>query len=225
LPCEVPVMTLPGAILFPGALLPLYIFEPRYRRMLADSLESHRLFAVAKQKQGRVREIPSPVAGLGMIRVAVTRPDKTSYVVLQGLLRVRVHESVRSRPYQVRRVAPLPVPMEDPDALAPLTNHLRRLVQQRLAQGLPTMPLNLPGTIDSAAAPDAAVAVSMEQFTHYLAELKDPGLVADLVSCTLLTDTEERQTVLESVDIKSRMHLVIHFLRREIERKDQSTNP
>ena len=41
LPSEVPVMTLPNATLFPQALLPLYIFEPRYRRMLADTLASH----------------------------------------------------------------------------------------------------------------------------------------------------------------------------------------
>ena len=82
LPREVPVMTLPNAILFPGALLPLYIFEPRYRRMLADALHSHRLFAVAMQKPGRTREIPSAVAGLGLIRVAVTKQDATSYLIV-----------------------------------------------------------------------------------------------------------------------------------------------
>jgi len=40
LPNEVPVMTLPSATLFPQALLPLYIFEPRYRQMVADTLKS-----------------------------------------------------------------------------------------------------------------------------------------------------------------------------------------
>ena len=47
LPDEVSIMTLPNAILFPQALLPLYIFEPRYRAMLKDSLENQRMFAVA----------------------------------------------------------------------------------------------------------------------------------------------------------------------------------
>ena len=64
LPCEVPVMTLPDATLFPQALLPLHIFEPRYRRMLADVLESDRMFSVAMQKPDCRRETPSPVAGL-----------------------------------------------------------------------------------------------------------------------------------------------------------------
>ena len=47
IPSEVPVMTLPNATLFPQALLPLYIFEPRYRQMLVDMLHSHRMFSVA----------------------------------------------------------------------------------------------------------------------------------------------------------------------------------
>jgi ATP-dependent Lon protease len=42
IPNEVPIMTLPNATLFPQALLPLYIFEPRYRQMLADALHSNR---------------------------------------------------------------------------------------------------------------------------------------------------------------------------------------
>ena len=46
-PDEVPVMTLPNLAFFPQALLPLHIFEPRYRRMLRDVLASNRIFAVA----------------------------------------------------------------------------------------------------------------------------------------------------------------------------------
>ena len=40
-------MPLPGAVLFPYALLPLYIFEPRYRKMLEQALQLHRMFCVA----------------------------------------------------------------------------------------------------------------------------------------------------------------------------------
>jgi len=47
---------------FSQALLPLYIFEPRYRKMLADALHSDRMFAIAMQKPGNTRETPSPVA-------------------------------------------------------------------------------------------------------------------------------------------------------------------
>ena len=47
LPDEVPLMTLPNTAFFPQALMPLHIFEPRYRHMLRDVLGSNRLFAVA----------------------------------------------------------------------------------------------------------------------------------------------------------------------------------
>ncbi|MFL6597797.1 MAG: LON peptidase substrate-binding domain-containing protein, partial [Chthoniobacterales bacterium] len=43
LPKQLPVMPLPGAVLFPHALLPLYIFEPRYRKMLEHALQRHRM--------------------------------------------------------------------------------------------------------------------------------------------------------------------------------------
>jgi Lon protease-like protein len=86
LPAEVPVMTLNGAILFPQAMLPLYIFEPRYRKMLQDALESHRMVAIAMQKPNTSRESPAQVAGLGLIRAAVKNPDGTSHLILQGLV-------------------------------------------------------------------------------------------------------------------------------------------
>jgi len=64
-------MTLSNATLFPGAILALHIFEPRYRRMLSDVFESHRMFAVAMRRPGTRREVPIPVACLGVVRVCV----------------------------------------------------------------------------------------------------------------------------------------------------------
>src|SRR3974377_1264678 len=104
IPREVPVMTLPNATLFPQALLPLYIFEPRYRQMLADALHPHRMFSVAMQKPGSGRESPSPVAGLGLIRVSVGHRDGTSHLILQGLARVELGEAVRYRAYRIQGV-------------------------------------------------------------------------------------------------------------------------
>ena len=52
IPTEVPVMALSNAVLFPHSLLPLHIFEPRYRDMLAHSLDGDRMFSVALMKKG-----------------------------------------------------------------------------------------------------------------------------------------------------------------------------
>src|ERR1044071_3327833 len=107
LPNEIPVMVLPNAILFPQAMLPLYIFEPRYRQMLSDVLDSHRMFSVALRRPGRTRETPSRVAGLGLVRASVGNPDGTSHLVLQGIARVQLTEPVRYRPYRVQKIRPL----------------------------------------------------------------------------------------------------------------------
>src|SRR4029078_766182 len=110
MPREIPVMTLPNVTLFPQALLPLYIFEPRYRQMLADALHSNRMFAVAMQKPGNAREVPLPVAGLGLVRVSVRHRDGTSHLILQGLVRVELEEAVRYKPYRIHRIKPMQTP-------------------------------------------------------------------------------------------------------------------
>tara|TARA_B110000116_G_scaffold13236_1_gene10729 strand:+ start:1339 stop:1587 length:249 start_codon:yes stop_codon:yes gene_type:complete len=59
---KTPLMILRNATLFPGAILLLHIFEPCYRRMLSDVLESHWMFAVAMRRPGTGREVPMPLA-------------------------------------------------------------------------------------------------------------------------------------------------------------------
>jgi len=59
---KTPLMILRNATLFPGASLLLHIFEPRYRRMLSDVLESHRMFAIAMRRPGTRREVSMPLA-------------------------------------------------------------------------------------------------------------------------------------------------------------------
>ena len=71
IPGKTPLMILSNATLFPGAILPLHIFEPRYGRMLSDVLESHRMFAIAMRRPGARREVRMPMACLGVVRVCV----------------------------------------------------------------------------------------------------------------------------------------------------------
>jgi Lon protease-like protein len=70
-PGNISLLILNRTTLFPGAILPLHIFEPRYGRMLSDVLESHRMFAIAMRRPGARREVPMPVACLGVVRVCV----------------------------------------------------------------------------------------------------------------------------------------------------------
>src|SRR4029079_11416324 len=135
LPTEVPVMTLPSATLFPQALLPLYIFEPRYRQMLADSLKSDRMFSVAMQKPGRSRETPCPVAGLGLIRVSVDHEDGTSHLILQGLARVELGETVQRKPSRIRNIRALQAEVTDSIMIDALLAKVHELVGRRMEVG------------------------------------------------------------------------------------------
>ena len=220
LPSEVAVMTLPHAILFPNAVLPLHIFEPRYRRMLADALATHRMFSVAMQRPGRVRETPSLVAGLGLIRAARQNEDGTSILLLQGITRVELAGAVRYKPYRVHRIQPLPSAAADNVIVDALLLKIRELVVQRLRQSGPMEPqlgqhlaqLNQP---DPAQPPSAH---SLEEALDQLIELHPPDQLADLVSRTLLPSSAQRQTILETVDVEDRLKHLIHFLMAEIHR-------
>jgi len=217
LPREVAVMTLPNATLFPQALLPLYIFELRYRQMLADALHSNRMFSVAMQRPGSARETPSPVAGLGLIRVSVGHRDGTSHLILQGLARVELEGAVRYKPYRIQRIRPLQTPPCDNVTVDALVAKVRELLAERFDLGLPfPFPLLSSGKSHSAPGPFASPA---KEVMHYLDSVTDPEQAVDLVSCAVLPGAVERQAILETVSLESRLRRLIHYLLAEIRDK------
>jgi len=216
-------MTLPNATLFPQALLPLYIFEPRYRRMLADTLHSHRMFSVAMQKPGRTRETPSPVAGLGLIRVSVSHRDGTSHLVLQGLARVELEATVRCKPYRVQRIRALPIPPCDTVAVDALVAKVRELLTERMELGLPfPFPVMTPGKAPAGPVPPS---VSPKEVVRFLDSISDPEHVVDLVSCAVLQGGRDRQAILETVDVEARLRHLVHFLLAEIQARRKTGAP
>ena len=221
LPHEVPVMTLPNATLFPQALLPLYIFEPRYRQMLADALHSNRMFSVAMQKPGSARETPLPVAGLGLIRVAVAHRDGTSHLILQGLARVELEQAVRYKPYRIQRIRPLQTPPCDNVAVDALIAKVRELLEERIELGLAfPFPMVSLDHSDSSPAPPSS---SPKEMMQYLDSLTNLDQAVDLVSRTVLPGAVERQAILETVDVEARLRRLIHFLLAEIRAKREGS--
>lgn len=210
-------MTLPNATLFPQALLPLYIFEPRYRQMLTDALHSTRMFSVAMQKPGTSRERPSMVAGLGLIRVSVGHRDGTSHLILQGLARVELEEAVRYKPYRVQKIRPLQTPPCDNVRVDALVAKVRELLEERIELGLPfPFPVMSPGQQEPANAPPA---FSPKEILTYLDSIADPEQAADLISCAVLPGAVERQRILETVHVEERLRRLIKFLLAEIRDK------
>src|SRR2546426_389825 len=140
LPDQVAVMPLPNAILFPRVMLPLYIFEPRYKEMLAACLEGDRMFAVALLRKGWERQgrnpASYPVATVGLITNCVAKPDGTSNLVLEGIQRVRICRYVRRRPYPVADIKPLSSFGAKPSVnREPLKTAISRLARVRVQRG------------------------------------------------------------------------------------------
>lgn len=106
IPAHIPAMTLRGVVLFPEAMLPLRIFEDRYKKMLSDVLDNNRMFAVVAQREKGVTddlsdEPPFEIATVGLVRVSKQNTDGTSFVMLQGVSRIRIRSIVQESPYRL----------------------------------------------------------------------------------------------------------------------------
>ncbi len=198
LPTAVPVMPLPGALLFPHALLPLYIFEPRYRAMLQHALNDHRMFSVAlidpKRSDWRSVNDFRHIASVGLIRACVGGGDGTSNLILQGLGRVRFTSFSQDQPFPIAEIEPLSsTPAESAVESAALGRKVLDLYERFKGSGR-----EFPEKVD-----------------RYLADLHDPEMLADLMAATFISDPLRRQQLLEELSVNERLRLVIKFLKEE----------
>lgn len=200
IPAEVPVMTLSETVLFPQAMMPLYIFEPRYREMLSDVLHAARIFAVAavdpSQKEAEVLETPYSVAGVGVVRACKQNPDGTSNLILQGLARVKFEEIITEEPYRRARISQI---MSEPDgsekSLLAIQSTLLNLVQTQMRLGAP-----IP-----------------KEVLQFLSNITEPENVLDLAIDTLCPFSKLKQQLLETRGILERFNKFAHYLRAQIE--------
>ena len=198
LPNKLPVMPLPGAVLFPHALLPLYIFEPRYRKMLGHALQHHRMFCVTLVKPScpdwHGPEDFFHLATAGLIRACVGRSDGTSNLILQGLQRVCFTSFEQEKPFPIARIDA--VESRDPTTVE--TEALGAKVIE-LYGSLEHDRRQLPAKLD-----------------RYLSELRDLEMLADLMASTFVNDPLRRQRLLEERSVNQRLRFLIRYLRDEI---------
>lgn len=192
-------MTLPGMAFFPQALLPLHIFEPRYRKMLRDALDSHRLFAVAGLDVGKMDQAFEPayrVATLGVVRACQEREDGTSNLLLQGLTRVEFLEVAGEEPYRRARIRPLMSEAggsdEDNERLRAKLSRL--LGTRRRLSGEKSNPL-----------------------TQFLRGIDDPEIFVDLAAFNLCEDARLKQRLLETLNVRDRLALLCDWAHAEVE--------
>jgi len=167
------------------------------------------------QRPGSKRETPVPVAGIGVVRVSVEHKDATSHLILQGLARVHLCETVRYKPYRKNRIELLTPAPCDAVTVETLVEKLKGLLDERVRLGMP-----FPFPVAPAPDPDAkqTPGISPKEVLKYLGAIDDPEQLTDLVSCAVLPDARERQTMLETVEIDTRLKQLISFLLADVRR-------
>jgi len=188
---RLPIFPLPGAVLLPHALVPLHIFEPRYRKMTRDCDVGLRALALANIPDDRAAaERPPrvlPVIGVGVLARVDPLPDGRFNIVMRGVQRALLEEELPSgEPYRVVRARALASGVNP--AAAEKASDLKRLVLA-LSRALPN--------------PETQALVQLAS------RAGDPGDLADIVAGALLANPRERQAVLEAVDVGLRLELVI----------------
>lgn len=198
IPEIVPVMTLQDTVLFPHAVMPLFIFEQRYRSMLKDVLKSHRLFAVFNERPEAAgegyEEPPEEMGTVGIVRASHENPDGTSNLALQGLIRVRMLEIVQETPYRLIRVDACPDEEGTPDeSRLDLRDHILSLISNRpeLTRGLP------------------------EEYVEFLHSLTQPAPFIDVAIHSLCPDPVVKQRLLETLSLDNRYAVFEQFLMKE----------
>jgi len=112
-PRVIPLFPLPDVVLFPRVSLPLHIFEPRYRKMVADALASHKTIGMVLLRPGWESDYHGrpPVFGTGCagrIEGCESLADGKYNIVLRGISRFRVLEEHAGQPYRLAAVEPRP---------------------------------------------------------------------------------------------------------------------
>ena len=199
IPDELPVLTLRNTVLFPGSIVPLGIGRPKTVRLVEESIRDHGMVAVVAQRDP---DIDDPAAtdlyGMGcaarLVKLVKASKDNFS-VVVQGLSRVRLGAYSQSLPYHRARISAVEDVSVNLVEVEALTMSLKKTAREVLRL-IPELP------------PSAS---------ELIERVDDPGVLADLIASNVEAGVDEKQTVLETVELVSRMRRVLELLSRQLE--------
>ncbi len=199
LPTQVGVLPLRDMVTFPEMLIPLNVGQERSIELINEALRGDRTIAMVA---GRNAEIDAPgpenlfdVGVIGVIARMIRVPDGTLRVLVQGGQRVHIDRWVSTDPYLVAEVSELPdVVVANPELTA-----LMRNVQQTftsIASDVPYLP---------------------DELQIMVANVEDPSLLTHLIAGALRLKTDDKQALLEEVDVAKRLRRLSEILARELE--------
>jgi Lon protease-like protein len=163
LPSTIPLFPLPDVVLFPDVSLPLRIFEPRYRAMVADALKGNRIIGMVLLRPGYEADYEGrppifPVGGAGVITQVEQLANGEYTLVLRGLQKFRVTREDPGGAYRVAHITPLPEPPLDERQTAAI-----RAERKRVESLLASMADRLGVEPPPAALSDAGLVIGLAQ--------------------------------------------------------------
>ncbi|MDB4957580.1 MAG: peptidase lon domain protein [Myxococcales bacterium] len=180
-----PIFPLPNCVLLPGGLLPLHVFEPRYRELTRDCLAGSHLMGVARLRPGYETSYYGrpPVyerCGVGRIICSEELPDGRFALLLRGVARVEIARELPVEQRSYRRVEARMLADANVDPRDAVDHH-RRLIAlcDRLAE-----------VIDQGG----------PQLRDLVRAFDEPGQCADAIAAALVMDADARQELLEACD-------------------------
>jgi len=197
---ELPLVALRETVIFPEMIVPLQVGREKSVAALNAAVEASGPIALVTQRHAEQEDISDPselyeIGTLAKIAQVVQLQDGTVRAIVQGQGRIRIHGFTQASPHITARVEELPDASPTDLEVQALMRTVQAQIEQYVANGAPVPP-------------EAAVAAR---------NITEPGLLADMVAYSPDMSTEQRQEMLETIDVVERLKLVSGFLGRQIE--------
>ena len=203
-PVEVPdvisILPLRNSVLFPGSIIPIDVGRKKSVRLVEEAISKERpVIGIVTQRDAKTEDPgPDDLYGVGcaarILKVIKLAKDNFS-VILQGVSRIRVIEGTGVDPFMTARVQALPDGPSVEVELDALVMNLKD-VAKRVIKLMPELPKEAAALVES---------------------VTEPGQLADLITSNLDVQVDEKQDVLETFDLKTRLRKVLQFLSRQHE--------
>ena len=198
IPSRIPVLPLRDAVAFPHILNPMAITLPRNIKLVDDALNSDKIIGLVLQKGEE--EFPSPenlyrVGTAGVIFRMFRLPDGSLRILVKGLERFRIREFVSNDPYYVAEIEILKEFVKKDLELEALAKDIVK-VYQELVNLSPYLP---------------------EELSAVVMNIEDPARLADFIATNTKMETEQRQEILETLDVKERLKKILAILTKELD--------
>ena len=199
LPDSMPVLPLRDTVAYPDTLAPLGVGQERSIKLVDDVLAANRMLVMVASREPE-EDTPDPdqlydVGVVGVVTRMLKVPDGTIRILVQGSQRVELGPYETGKPYLVARIREIPDVIEESPELEALTRNVQRTFSEIIEQ-IPYLP---------------------EELQMAVTNVDEPSALSHLIAGALRISTEEKQSLLEEVDVTKRLRKLSEILARELE--------